>query len=52
MADTLHYTMMKRVAICGDPDFAAAATRFICELGMIPTYILVGTKSSSAAEEI
>ncbi len=52
MADTLHYTMMKRVAICGDPDFVAAATRFACELGMIPTYILIGTKSSSAQKEI
>ena len=52
MADTLHYTMMKRVALAGDPDFVAAATRFVCELGMIPTYILVGTKSASAAEEI
>ncbi len=52
MADTLHYTMMKRVALCGDPDFVAAATRFVCELGMIPTYILIGTKSRSAEETI
>jgi nitrogenase molybdenum-iron protein beta chain len=52
MADTLHYTMMKRVAICGDPDFVAAATRFVCELGMIPTYILIGTKSRTAQAAI
>ncbi len=52
MADTLHYTMMKKVALCGDPDFVAAATRFVCELGMIPTYILVGTKSRRAEENI
>ena len=52
MADTLHYTMMKRVAICGDPDFVAGVTRFICELGMIPTYILIGTKSRTAYQTI
>ncbi len=52
MADTLHYTMMKRVALCGDPDFVAGAFRFVCELGMKPTYVLLGTKSTSAAEEI
>lgn len=52
MADTLHYTMMKRVALCGDPDFVASVTRFACELGMVPTYILIGTRSSTAPEEI
>ncbi|SFM88780.1 nitrogenase component 1 [Thermodesulforhabdus norvegica] len=52
MADTLHYTMMKRVALCGDPDFVASATRFVCELGMIPTYILIGTRSSTAPETV
>ncbi len=52
MADTLHYTMSKRVALCGDPDFVAAATGFVCELGMIPTYILIGTKSRTAEATI
>ena len=52
MADTFHYTMMKRVAILGDPDIAAAAARFSCELGMKPTAVLSGTKSKTFAEEI
>ncbi len=52
MADLLHYTMSKRVALCGDPDFVAAATCFVCELGMIPTYILIGTKSQTAEQTI
>ncbi len=52
MADCLHYTMGKRVAICGDPDFVSAATGFVCELGMIPTAILIGTKNDLAAETI
>ncbi|WP_022853323.1 nitrogenase component 1 [Thermodesulfatator atlanticus] len=52
MADTLHYTMSRRVALCGDPDFVAAATGFVCELGMIPTYVLIGTKSRTAEAAI
>ena len=52
MADTFHYTMMKRVAILGDPDIAAAAARFSCELGMKPVAILSGTKSTNFAAEI
>ena len=52
MADTFHYTMMKRVAILGDPDIAAAAVRFSCELGMKPVAILSGTESKIFAEEV
>ncbi|WP_082863461.1 nitrogenase component 1 [Thermodesulfatator autotrophicus] len=52
IADTIHYTMGKRVAICGDPDFVAAATGFVCELGMIPTYILPGSKTKTAVQTI
>jgi nitrogenase molybdenum-iron protein beta chain len=52
MADTFHYTMGKRVAICGDPDIAAAATRFCCELGMEPVAIFSGTQSKYFAQEV
>ncbi len=52
MADTFHYTMMRRVAICGDPDIVAAATRFTCELGMEPVAIFNGTPSKDFAQEV
>ncbi len=52
MADTFHYTMGRRVAICGDPDIAAAATRFCCELGMEPVAVFSGTQSATFAQEV
>ncbi len=52
MADTFHYTMMRRVAICGDPDIVAAATRFASELGMEPAVILSGTQSKVFEQEV
>lgn len=52
MADTLHYTMMKRVAVFGDPDLAAALTSFVCELGMEPVAVLSGTASNRFAEDV
>ena len=52
MADTLHYTMNKRFAVCGDPDIAAAVTRFCCELGMVPVVVLSGTPSKLFEEEL
>ena len=52
MADTFHYTMMRRVAIVGDPDLAASAARFSCELGMEPAAILSGTESKRFTEEV
>ncbi|MCL0071869.1 nitrogenase [Peptococcaceae bacterium] len=45
MADTLNYTMQKKVAIFGDPDIVVGATRFACELGMEPVAVLSGTPS-------
>jgi nitrogenase molybdenum-iron protein beta chain len=52
MADTFHYTMMRRAAICGDPGIAGAATRFVCELGMEPVAVLSGTQSKSFEHEV
>ncbi|MDI6605246.1 MAG: nitrogenase component 1 [Thermoanaerobacteraceae bacterium] len=52
MADTLHHTMMKKVAIFGDPDVTVGVTRFVCELGMEPIAVLSGTKSPTFTQEI
>ncbi len=52
MADTFHYTMGRKVAIVGDPDISAAATRFCCELGMEPVAVMSGTFSKSFAKEV
>jgi nitrogenase molybdenum-iron protein beta chain len=32
MTDTFHHTMMKRVAIFGDPDTVLGLTGFVCEI--------------------
>ncbi|MDP3050762.1 MAG: nitrogenase component 1 [Eubacteriales bacterium] len=52
MADTLHHTMMKRVAIFGDPDIATGITRFACELGMEPVAVMSGTKPKTFTADI
>lgn len=52
MADTFHYTMGRRAAICGDPDIVAGVTRFLCELGIEPVAILSGTPSKTFGQEI
>ncbi|WP_457571985.1 nitrogenase component 1 [Desulfovulcanus sp.] len=52
MSDTLHYTMGRKFAVCGDPDIAAAVTRFACELGMEPVAIMSGTPSKTFVQEV
>ncbi|WP_088554950.1 nitrogenase component 1 [Calderihabitans maritimus] len=52
MADSTPYTMMKRVAITGDPDIVAAISRFICELEMEPTVVMSNTPSKKFAHEV
>ncbi|MDI6710068.1 MAG: nitrogenase component 1 [Bacillota bacterium] len=52
MADTFHHTMMKRVAVFGDPDTVAGVTRFVCELGMTPVAVAAGTASKRFAQEV
>jgi len=52
MADTFHYTMMKQVTVCGDPDIVAAVTRFVCELGMEPVVVFSGTTSKVFEQEV
>ena len=51
MADTFHQTVMKRVAIFGDPDIALGLTRFACELGMTPLVISADTKSKTFTQQ-
>jgi len=41
-----------RVAIYGDPDIAAAATRFCCELGMEPVLVGSGTESKQFVKDV
>ncbi|GAW93887.1 nitrogenase component 1 [Calderihabitans maritimus] len=52
MADTFHHTMMKKVAIFGDPDIVVGVTRFACELGMDPVAVLSGTPSKTFTGDI
>ncbi|MCL0050109.1 hypothetical protein M1M87_01715 [Thermodesulfovibrionales bacterium] len=52
MADSYNHTMMKKVALFGDPDIVIGATRFVCELGMEPTVVLDGTKSKTFDKDI
>jgi len=52
MADTLHHTMMKKVAVFGDPDIVTGVTRFVCELGMEPIAVLSGTPSKRFTADI
>ena len=51
MADSFHHTVMKRVAIFGDPDTVLGLTRFVCELWMSPVAVAAGTKSKTFTHE-
>jgi Nitrogenase molybdenum-iron protein, alpha and beta chains len=52
MADTLHYTMMGKVAVFGDPDTVIGLTRFVCELGMTPVAVMTGTGTKTFEDNI
>lgn len=52
MADTLHYTMMGRVAIFGEPDTVLGLTRFACELGMTPVAVMTGTGTKTFEKDV
>ncbi|HHW44677.1 MAG TPA: nitrogenase, partial [Desulfotomaculum sp.] len=47
LADTFHHTMMKKVAIMGDPDVVLGVTRFVLEMGMEPVALAGGTASKT-----
>ncbi len=52
LADTFHHTMMKRVAIFGDPDTVTGVARFVCELGMTPVAVAPGTPTKTFEQEM
>ena len=52
MADTFHHTMMKRVAIFGDPDTVTGVARLVCELGMTPVAAAAGTPTKTFEQEM
>lgn len=52
MVDAHSYNYHRKVAIFGDPDFVSGLTRFICEMGMIPTVVCTGTESRRFIEDI
>jgi nitrogenase molybdenum-iron protein beta chain len=52
MADTFHHTMMRRVAIFGDPDLVTGVTRLVCELGMTPVAVASGTAGKGFEPEM
>jgi nitrogenase molybdenum-iron protein beta chain len=52
IADTMHYTMDKKVGIFGDPDFVIAISRFCCEVGMKPVVVNTQTPSKTYQKEM
>ncbi|AXI24927.1 nitrogenase [Methanofervidicoccus sp. A16] len=52
IADTIHYTMDKKVGIFGDPDFVVAVARFCCEIGMKPVVVNTQTPSRTYKKEM
>jgi nitrogenase molybdenum-iron protein beta chain len=52
LADTLHHTMMKKVAVMGDPDIVLGVTRFVLEMGMEPVALAGGTASKTFVHDV
>lgn len=52
LADTLHHTMMKKVAIMGDPDIVLGITRFVLEMGMEPVAVASGSPSKTFVHDV
>ncbi|OIQ08596.1 nitrogenase molybdenum-iron protein beta chain [Moorella thermoacetica] len=52
LADTFHHTMMKKVAIMGDPDVVLGVTRFVLEMGMEPVALAGGTASKTFDHDV
>ena len=52
IADTVHYTMDKKVGIFGDPDHVVAVARFCCEIGMKPVVVSTQTPSRIYKKEM
>lgn len=52
IVDAHPYNYEREVAIYGDPDVVTGMSRFICELGMIPSVVCTGAQSSRFVEEM
>ena len=52
MVDAHSYNYHREVAIFGDPDYVSGMTRFTAEMGMIPTVVCTGAKSTRFVEDI
>ncbi len=52
IADTIHYTMDKKVGIFGDPDHVISIARFCCEIGMKPVVVSTQTPSRIFKKEM
>ncbi len=52
MTDIHHHYHGKKVAIFGDPDHVISMTEFVVGLGMIPSYVVTGTKGKKIETRI
>ncbi|OAT87057.1 nitrogenase component 1 [Desulfotomaculum copahuensis] len=52
LADTFHHTMMKKVAVMGDPDVVLGVTRFALEMGLEPVALAGGTASKTFTRDM
>ncbi|MBM7408886.1 nitrogenase component 1 [Methanococcus maripaludis] len=52
MIDAHQHNFGRKVAIYGDPDVVVGFTRFVLELGMIPSIVCTGSESKTFVEDI
>lgn len=52
IVDAHPYNYSRKVAIYGDPDVVTGMSRFVCELGMIPSIVCTGAQSSKFVEDM
>ncbi len=52
IVDAHPYNYSRKVAIYGDPDVVTGLSRFVCELGMIPSIVCTGAESSRFVEDM
>lgn len=52
IVDAHPYNYSRKVAIYGDPDVVTGLSRFVCELGMIPSVVCTGAESNKFVEDM
>jgi len=52
IVDAHPYNYSRKVALYGDPDVVTGLSRFVCELGMIPSVVCTGVQSSRFVEDM